>query len=79
MNELLWWHILCETDGVTKGPDSMRDPVGSTLTEDIWLEDVVAFQAIPGKVPVLPDAVVDDLSQDQQLAYRYAHAIQSGI
>ena len=79
MNELLWWHILCETDGVTKGPDSMRGPVGSTLTEDIWLEDVVAFQAIPGKVPVLPDAVVDDLSRDQQLAYRYAHAIQSGI
>ena len=28
--ELLFWHILSEVDGVTKGPDSFSGPVGST-------------------------------------------------
>ena len=36
--ELIFWHILAETDGVTKGPDSLRGPVGSTLHQDIWTE-----------------------------------------
>ena len=78
MNEFVFWHILCDTDGVTKGPDSLSGPVGSTLSGDIWLEPVVTFQPIPGKVPVLPDKVIKELSRDQQLAYRYAHAIMSG-
>ena len=71
MNELVWWHILCHTDGVTKGPDSLSGPVGSTLS-------VVSFQPLPGKVPEMPDEVVKELSRDQQLAYHYAHAVQSG-
>ena len=79
MNELVFWHILCDTDGVTKGPDSLSGPVGSTLSGDIWLEPVVAFKPIAGKVPLLPDEVIKDLSRDQQLAYRYAQAIQSGV
>ena len=78
MNELVFWHILCDTDGVTKGPDSLSGPVGSTLSKDVWLEPVVYFKALPGKVPVLPDEVIKDLSRDQKLAYRYAHAIMSG-
>ena len=79
LNELLFWHILSETDGVTKGPDSLSGPVGSTLTEDIWKHPVVSFKKISGKVPALPDIVVQDLSRDQHLAYRYAHAIMSGV
>lgn len=39
---------------------------------------MVSFTPIPGRVLVLPDDVVKDLSRDQMLAYRYAHAIQSG-
>ena len=78
MNELVFWHILSATDGVTKGPDCLSGPVGSTLSEDIWLEPVVAFQPIAGKVPSLPEELIKDLSRDQQLAYRYAKAIQSG-
>ena len=79
LNELLFWHILSETDGVTKGPDSLSGPVGSTLTEAIWTHPVVTFKKIPGKVPVLPDMVVRDLSRDQLLAYHYAHAVMSGV
>ena len=78
LNELLLWHIISETDGVTKGPDSLSGPVGSTLHQDIWTQRVVAFHPIPGKVADLPVEVVDDLSRDQLLAYKYAKAIQSG-
>ena len=77
--ELLFWHILSEVDGVTKGPDSFSGPVGSTITHNIWEEPVVAFLPISGEVSELPDAVVKDLSRDQKLGYRYAHAIQSGV
>ena len=69
-NELISWHILSATDSVTKGPDSLSGPVGSTLGEDIWLEPVVSFQTIDGKVPTLPDEVMKDPSKDQKLAYR---------
>ena len=65
-------------DAFPKGPDSLSGPVGSTLSGDIWLLPVVAYQPISGKVPILPDKVVMDLSRDQQLAYQYSQAIQSG-
>ena len=79
LNELLFWHILSDTDGVTKGPDSLSGPVGSTLNQNIWEEPVVSFLPLAGKVKELPDDVVKDLSRDQYLGYRYAQAIQSGI
>ena len=69
---------MSKVDGVTKGPDSLTGPVGSTLHEDLWREPVVAFTAIPGKVETLPEEVVRDLSRDQLLIYRYAIAIQTG-
>ena len=79
LNELLFWHILAETDGVTKGPDSLSGPVGSTLNQDMWKDPVVSFQPIAGKVPIIPDSVVHDLSRDQFLVYRYAHAVMTGV
>ena len=79
LNELLFWHILSDTDGVTKGPDSLSGPVGSTLHQNIWEEPVVCFKPLSGKVQELPADIVKDLSRDQKLGYRYAHAIQSGI
>ena len=77
--ELMFWHILAVTDGVTKGPDRLSGPVGSTLNTNIWEEPVVAFLPIPGNVPELPEEVVKDLSRDQKLGYRYAQAIQTGV
>ena len=79
LNELLFWLILSETDGVTKGPDSLSGPVGSTLHSDLWLEPVAAFKPLPGQVESLSDSVVAELSRDQLLAYKYAKAIQTGI
>ena len=78
LTELLFWHILSKTDGVTKGPDSLSGPVGATLHTDVWLDPVVSYQSLPGKVETLPEHVVKELSRDQLLAYRYAQAIQTG-
>ena len=49
------------------------------MQQDVWTEPLVIFTAVPGKVPELPVEVVKQLSRDQALAYRWAHAIQSGI
>ena len=76
--ELVLWHILSKVDGVTKGPDSLSGPVGSTLHKDVWKEPVVLFVPISGKVEELPTEIVKDLSRDQNLVYRYSWAIQTG-
>jgi hypothetical protein len=78
LNELLFWHILSETDGVTKGPEKLSGPVGSTLHLAIWEEPVVCYRPLAGKVVELPPAVVADLSRDQNLGYRYCIAVQTG-
>ena len=58
--------------------DSLSGPVGSTLHTDLWLEPVVSFKPMAGKVQTMPDHILKDLSRDQKLAYRYAQAIQTG-
>ena len=77
-NELPFHHHFAEVDGSTLGPDRLEGPIGSTLGEDIWREPVVHFKAVPGKMPIIPDDILSDLSRDQKLAYRWGHAIQSG-
>ena len=39
---------------------------------------MIDFKAVSGKMPILPDAVVKDLSRDQYLAYQWGHAFQDG-
>ena len=38
----------------------------------------MSFSPVPGKMPGIPDEVLKELSRDQNLAYRWGHAIQSG-
>ena len=52
--------------------------MGSTLGEDIWMQPVVNFKAVVGKMPTLPEDVIADLFREQKLAYSWGHAIQSG-
>ena len=40
---------------------------------------MVTFTPVPGQVPELPEEVVKQLSRDQALAYKWAHAIQTGV
>ena len=79
LNELLWWHILEKVDGPTSGPHTLSGKVGQQLSGDIWLKPVVRFKPIEGNVPDIPEEVAKQLSRDQNLAYRYAHAVQSGV
>ena len=77
-NELFFRHQFEEVDGVTLGPDKLEGPVGKTLGEQIWYQPVVGFEAVAGKMPLVPDSVLKDLSRDQMLACRWGHAVQSG-
>ena len=76
--ELYFRHVFEEVDGVTLGPDKLEGPIGSTLGENLWLEPVVSFKPVQGKMPSMPDAVLNKLSRDQMLAYKWGHAVQTG-
>ena len=78
-NELSLRHLIHEIDGVTQGPESFSGPIGKAVVEDVWKEPVVAFQKVSGKVPVIPEDVVQSLSRDQRLLYKLGHAVQSGV
>ena len=71
-------HILANADGVNSGPERLKGPIGSTLHEDLWELPVIPFAPVPGKVPKVREDVVNKLSRDQKLAYRYCMAVQSG-
>ena len=77
-NELGFWHIMAETDGVTKAKDKLSGPVGSLLNFNVWEQPVIAFRAMPSKVPELPPEVVKDLSRDQALGLKYCIGISAG-
>ena len=47
--------------------------------DDVWLRPVVSFAPIPGKIPVLPQEVVNDLSRDACLVYKLGLAVQTGV
>ena len=79
LTELIFWHILLETDGVTAGPECLTGPIGSTLKGKIWEDPVVSFTPITGNVKELPMKVVADFSRDQLIGYRYCLAIQRGV
>ena len=77
--ELFFHHVFINVDGMTLGPDKLEGPIGRTLSGPIWEEPIVKFEPVPGKVLPLPDEVVANLSRDQQLAYRWGLAIQTGV
>ena len=77
-NELNLRHVLIALDGTTSGPRSFTGPIGKQCASDVWEREVVAFAAVPGCVEELPDAVVRQLSHDQEHLYHLARAVQSG-
>ena len=79
-NELPLRHLFEAFDGVTTGPRSFSGPIGKQIQSKIHLNPVVAFEAVghPDNLLELHDDVANNLSQDQQLLYRYCQAITSG-
>lgn len=68
-----------KVDGDTAGPDSFSGPQAKAACGDVREGEVVEFQPIRSTLEDLPEEVWRDLSRDQQLLYRFAHAISSGI
>ena len=53
--------------------------MGNQIVQDVWLNPVVAYQKIEGKIPVLPQEVISDLSRDACLLYKLGIAVQTGV
>ena len=77
-NELNLRHVFKTLDGTTSGPRSFTGAIGTCCAKDVWSESVVAFEPVPGHVPEIPTELVASLSNDQQLLYRLARAVQTG-
>ena len=78
-NELPFRAIFHHYDGTTSGPSSFSGPIGKQLKEELSSREVSEFQAIPfSEFPILGDEVIEDLSWDQKLLYKYCWAVISG-
>ena len=73
--ELHFRNLFESVDGITVGPNKLEGPIGSTLGNEIWKEPVVNYRKVSGKMPILNESVLADLSRDQLLAYKWGHAI----
>ena len=77
-NELSLRHIFKDIDGITSGPSSFSVPIGKEIKEDLTRLFLVQFDAIAGKVQVMPKNIVQELSTDQKYLYEIALAVQCG-
>ena len=69
----------CDGGFGTSGPDSFKGPLGKECSDPkLHCRPVVEFEAIDTTLPDLDEKVVNDLSRDQKLLYKYAKAISSG-
>ena len=55
-----------------------HEEIGKTLTEDLYLQEVVDFVPIAATLDDLAEKIVKDLSRDQLLLSEYAKATISG-
>ena len=79
LNELFLRHRQTELDGPTTGPSGWSGPIGQAIVQDVWLLPIVSYTPIPGKIKVIPEDVVKDLSRDASLLYKFGHAVQTGV
>ena len=80
-NELDFCHLfeLCDGGFGTSGPESLKGPLGQACRGDIHILDTVQFEPTDTPLPDLSEVVWKDLSQDQQLLYRWSKAVASGV
>ena len=79
-NELPFRHVFDELDGGfgTSGPTSFKGELGKAVAGDIHKKDVVKFNPIDSSLQIIPDHILEKLSRDQKLMYKYASAIMTG-
>ena len=66
-------------DGPTTGPQAWSGPIGHAIVLDVWLEPVVSFKPVAGKIKVMPKEVMEDLSRDASILYKLGLAVQTGV
>jgi hypothetical protein len=71
--------VQTELDGPTSGPDAWTGPIGLRIVTDVWLEPVVSFPPVPGRILLMPEKTVAGLSRDAALLYKLGLAVQSGV
>ena len=79
LNELPLRHLFCEIDGVTNGPDSFKGKIGMEVSAEVWKEANVAFPTVKGKLPIISEEQLAEISRDQRLLYMLSHALDSGV
>ena len=78
-NKLPLRHVFMELDGTTNSPDSFTGPIGKQLDGCVSEWPVVKFKNIPNvHFPDIPQSVVDELSSDQNYAYKICMAVMVG-
>ena len=80
-NELDLRHFFqkCDRGFGTSGPESFAGPIGKACKGELHLLDTVKFEQIDTPLLDLDESVWKDLSQDQQLLYRWTKAISTGV
>ena len=66
-------------DGVTNGPDSFKGKIGKEVSAEVWKEAIVAFPTVKGKLPIISEEQLAEISRDQRLLYMLSHALDSGV
>lgn len=80
-NECPMRHLFTDIDGGfgTSGPNSFKGPIGQSLQQsDLHKSPVIKFKLIKSCVIPIDDKVLNDLSHDQKLLYRYSQAVTTG-
>ena len=75
--ELPFKALFAELDGGTLSGDKYKGPIGKQFNKDSY-PPAVAFQKVPGKVPIVGDDLYESFNKDMRLLYDLAHAVQSG-
>lgn len=77
-NELPLKSLFNNIDGTSAGPKSFTGPIGKSL-ENCEMQKVTKFtQIFSDDMPVLSQAIINDLSADQKYLYEIIHAVQTG-
>ena len=77
-NELGLRALIQKVDGKTKSGNKYSGEVGCFLDQDLTLLPVIDFDAVPSDIDAIDDKTLSDLSNDQNLLWRYMSAVSSG-
>ena len=78
--ELIFKHLFKLHDGDTTSAGTYKGVIGQEISryKSKFPDPILRWKAIPGKVPLINQELLNNLSSEQQLFYHFCIAIQSG-